>query len=651
MQQIQSSRYSTQSRVTRLTLQRIAFIILLCGMMQTLFASTSTLLENDSNSLSNTCSAKVLMTQVVKADKNLTTPPSTGWENVRLPDNWENRWSHYSGTAWYKIIWQYHCPENKKNQPFAFLIERINLAGSVYSNGELMWQDKSLIEPLSRSWNMPRYWILSSSSMHQGNNEILVKVVGLQTQNSGLGLVHLGNVEQIITMQESLVFERRTLFLINIIISCVLGITAFLIWIFRRQEVAYGWFSINCLFWSLFICNTLITKPFPFLDSLTHARLNLVFLLAYSYTFCLFLLRFSDSYFKRLENSFLICTIFLSFLTLFTPLYYLKEVLVFSFIYSTLVFLFNCFFIQWIAYKKQRIDIYLIAGVFLTFLIILVHDLLVIFPSLFHILNLKPFHWIPLAAPLTSLMISFILAWRIARNMRHIEKFNQTLEDTIEKVTFDLEQSLVKKHHLQLDNMRLQERLNLSHELHDGLGGSISRSMILLDHAKTVEKKQVMSMLKLLRSDLRQVIDSGSSIGVKIPESPIMWVAPMRHRFVQLFEEMNIESTWIFAEHWMIKPPALYCLTLLRVAEEALTNIVKHSHATDVEIVLKENNQKELILEIKDNGQGFEINAVEEGLHVGLQSMQVRVKRMGGEFQISSETGLTIIRAILPMKD
>ena len=114
---------------------------------------------------------------------------------------------------------------------------------------------------------------------------------------------------------------------------------------------------------------------------------------------------------------------------------------------------------------------------------------------------------------------------------------------------------------------------------------------------------------------------------------------------------MDIESTWIFANHWGFVPPPLHCLTLSRVAEEALNNIIKHSHASDVEVSLIEDDRRQnIILEIKDNGQGFTVETVAEGLHVGLQSMQVRVKRIGGDFHISSEAGLTVIRAIIPIK-
>jgi signal transduction histidine kinase len=56
---------------------------------------------------------------------------------------------------------------------------------------------------------------------------------------------------------------------------------------------------------------------------------------------------------------------------------------------------------------------------------------------------------------------------------------------------------------------------------------------------------------------------------------------------------------------------------------------------------------QQLILEIEDNGVGFDPSAVQQGLYVGLQSMQVRVNRIGGTFEIHSEMGQTLIRVKL----
>ena len=644
MQQSQSSRYSTQSRNTFLSLIYFVFACFSLVFMQHSVAEVPLAIETSHPD--NRCTTKIISTQVAKATDDLNHAPKTGWENVELPHNWDLHWHPYTGSAWYKIIWSYHCTSSAENHPFALSIDRINLAGIVYSNNELIWRDKSLVEPLSRSWNMPRYWILSSSSIKDGPNEILVRVVGVQSQNSGLGTIKIGEVDQITQLTAHMIFERRTLYFFNLIITIIMGTTGLLIWCLRRQETAFGWFALNCLFWVLFASNIIITEPIPFLTSLLNARLNMIFLVLYILTSCLFVWRFCNVQYPTLEKSLSLFSSIMILLLVFCPEDYLRALLIWTFLFCCVLFIFNCVFIQWIAFSKRKLDIYLLALVFFSFVVIIAHDLIFISTR-----NPNFLMWTPFGAPITSLVISFILGWRISRNMRHIEKFNQMLESTVEKVTFDLEQSLDKKHQLELDNTRLQERLALSHDLHDGLGGSIVRSMILLEHSEHIEKKQVMSMFKLLRNDLRQVIDSGSSIGVKVPTSPVMWVAPLRHRFVQLFEEMDIESTWIFANHWGFVPPPLHCLTLSRVAEEALNNIIKHSHASDVEVSLIEDDRRQnIILEIKDNGQGFTVETVAEGLHVGLQSMQVRVKRIGGDFHISSEAGLTVIRAIIPIK-
>ena len=121
--------------------------------------------------------------------------------------------------------------------------------------------------------------------------------------------------------------------------------------------------------------------------------------------------------------------------------------------------------------------------------------------------------------------------------MQQIRKFNETLKVTIEQVTDDLKLSLEKKYQLEVENMRLQERLNLSHELHDGLGGSLVRSMILVDKNEELDRSHFLSILKLLRSDLRQIIDTGANIDMEAPKTPILWGAPLRHRFIQIFEE------------------------------------------------------------------------------------------------------------------
>lgn len=140
--------------------------------------------------------------------------------------------------------------------------------------------------------------------------------------------------------------------------------------------------------------------------------------------------------------------------------------------------------------------------------------------------------------------LGLILALRLYRNKKMIDAFHQTLSEKVISVTQQLSTSLNKQHQLALENTRLQERINLAHDLHDGLGASLVRSMVMVDSSKNMDKNHFLSILKLLRNDLRQVIDSGSSLSVKQPESPSVWAASLRRRFVQIFEELEIESIW-----------------------------------------------------------------------------------------------------------
>ena len=256
----------------------------------------------------------------------------------------------------------------------------------------------------------------------------------------------------------------------------------------------------------------------------------------------------------------------------------------------------------------------------------------------------------PYTAPLTTLFIAIILALRLAKNLRAIENFNQTLKQNILEAKNELTLSLNTQHQLELDNAKLQERLQLAHDLHDGLGGSLVRSMVTVDQSQiNLSNQQFLSMLKILRDDLRQVIDSGSSTGAKVPDTPILWGAPLRYRFTQLFDELDITTKWSFPESWQKQPTPLVCLTLLRVAEEALTNILKHSQATSVKCALFF-SKGQLVLDIEDNGIGFDVEAVQNaGMSVGLRSMQTRLERLGGHLTVQSEAGRTCLKACLPV--
>jgi signal transduction histidine kinase len=86
---------------------------------------------------------------------------------------------------------------------------------------------------------------------------------------------------------------------------------------------------------------------------------------------------------------------------------------------------------------------------------------------------------------------------------------------------------------------------------------------------------------------------------------------------------------------------------LYRVAQEAMHNTVKHAYASEIELRLQQMNEV-FILEVCDNGRGFDTTASFPG-HLGLHSMQERIRNLGGELHIESTPGQeTCIRAQVP---
>ena len=616
----------------------LIFFILLCSYF---YIATSYASDVSSMHQPVSCAVQNPKISVAKAISNPETPPSSGWITVNLPDNWNKRWPDYSGSAWYKYEWNDNCSD-KNTAPVAISIDYINMAGAVYLNNELLWQDHSLVEPISRSWNKARLWNIPHSAIRQGQNTLLIRVVGFATQSSGLGQIHIGEASEISKNYEYKIWQYRTLHFINLLFTATLGLIGLFIWLFRKSDSTFGWFALASLSWSIFLSNLLLTEtPFQ-LNTIAIAKINVMCILIYAVTISLFCWRFAQKRFPIIEKLYAFLILVSALLLIFIPSAQFGFVLLFVFCLGTFLFFLNSLSYPFIIFRSKETEYYLLAICLVIYLVVGLYDL--------YLMAIQPkvvFFLTPYAAPITALFIAITLAMRLAKNVKKIDNFNKVQAIKILEVTEELSHSLNSQHQLELQNSRLQQRMQLSHDLHDGLGGSLVRSMILVGQSKQpLSNQQFLSMLKLLRNDLRQVIDSGSSIGSKTPETPQIWLAPLRHRFIQIFDELEIDSQWSYPEHWINPPSALQCLTLARVLEEALTNIIKHSQASKISVILHYLTLEQLELIIEDNGVGFDVQATElMGLSVGMQSMKIRMGRIGGQLAIQSQLGQTILKA------
>ena len=90
-------------------------------------------------------------------------------------------------------------------------------------------------------------------------------------------------------------------------------------------------------------------------------------------------------------------------------------------------------------------------------------------------------------------------------------------------------------------------------------------------------------------------------------------------------------------------------LALFHICQEALANIGKHAHAKRVEVILWLVSDRAL-LEIKDDGRGFDQKLVRSSIGHGLANMQTRAGNAGGEVDLTSEPGKgTSVLAWVPL--
>ncbi len=599
--------------------------------------------------LADTCAPRIVSVQAAPALDGAR--PLTGWVDVTLPDTWSRRWPAHGDSGWYRIDWERSCTNG---EPVALGIDGISVAGEVYNNGDLLWRDAFLVEPLSRSWNVPRWWVLPESGLQPGVNTVWVRAVGPAALGPGLRAVRLGDASTVAVQHYRTQWRQRTLYLINAVLCGMAGALFSVVWTLRRNTpagAAYGWFGLMALTWLAYLTTYLAYTQWPWPDALARSRFSMVALVGYVLSACLFTLRFGGQRLPRTERMLWALAALGAGTAVFVP----DDVagLWFGRVWQGVmwVFMLNCLQFQWHAWRPRpegRKQLHMLLA--LCWLAVMALTVTTLIPGVDR-WNVAR-NWAAFSGLLVISLVMLLLGAQLMQRVRSVERFNRALEQGVAEARAQLAQALAREHTRALEHTRLQERIQLAHDLHDGLGGSLIRSIALVEQApQPLPNERVLSLLKMLRDDLRQVIDQGSSAGAQVPATPVQWAAPLRHRFTRILDEMGVTSLWDMPPHWQGRPSALQCLGLTRLVEEALSNTIKHSRARQVRVQCTQPQGGALCLRIEDDGVGFDVEAVRHaGLSVGMRSMMARAERIGGALEVvssSAGTKLTVKLALL----
>jgi len=250
-----------------------------------------------------------------------------------------------------------------------------------------------------------------------------------------------------------------------------------------------------------------------------------------------------------------------------------------------------------------------------------------------------------IAAVVVMVLIGVILAFFSTAHILRLEK--QTLQN-LQEVT-EARQAL-KNLSAKLVTTQEDERKNISRELHDAVGQSLS--------AVQFELHDLAVVLPPKSPDLRDRVDR---VRVMVEGATAM----VRNMALLLRPSMLDDIGLPAAIEWQAREvsrptgvrirvsadgipdlPDEHKTCVFRIVQEALNNICRHANANSVEITLRATDPW-LVVTVQDDGRGFQPDRV-KGL--GLAGMQERVESLGGSIKITSGPGKgTLIEVALPL--
>jgi signal transduction histidine kinase len=199
-----------------------------------------------------------------------------------------------------------------------------------------------------------------------------------------------------------------------------------------------------------------------------------------------------------------------------------------------------------------------------------------------------------------------------------------------------------------LISLQEEERRNISRELHDETGQSLTVLNLLLGKAlRSPETYQsdIKEAQQVVKEVLSQIRALSSNLHPGMLED--LGLMPTLEWYLNDFgKRTGIKVNFTHSELDQILPGD-FNITIYRVIQEALTNIARYAEVkeTTVSLTLEKQN---LSICIEDKGKGFAVESQSQG--VGLRGMRERVNALSGKLEINSTPGEgTLIRAELPV--
>lgn len=200
------------------------------------------------------------------------------------------------------------------------------------------------------------------------------------------------------------------------------------------------------------------------------------------------------------------------------------------------------------------------------------------------------------------------------------------------------------------------ERRTIARELHDEIGQALTVMQLnlqaVLQSASESNQPRLRATLKIVDRVLEQVHDLALNLRPSMLddlglEPALVWLTNQQSEIAGLKSEVHADAV----AHRLDTVIETECF---RIAQEALTNVVRHAQAQAITVGLRVDDGQ-IHLRVRDDGIGFDVAAMSEkavrGASLGLLSMEERAELAGGKLEFNSIPGQgTEVHAWFPLK-
>ena len=551
--------------------------------------------------------------------------PTTDTIDVTLPHEWRDAVDDTNG-AWYRLSFDL---DQLPTKAWTVMLPTVRYNVAVTLNAIDLGNGGRMDIPVARNTRRALAFSIPASALREGENQLLVE---LRRAPDGIGYfdyVIVGPDASLRPLLEHHNLLRVTLpkaiTALVLVMAIVIGVLAYV----RRGDPEYLYYCLGTLVWSIHsIAYFMVTIPISdrAFDWLRFSTLGIFAYLGG----VLYVHRYIHVYHPFFERRVLIVVLVaaLAMALLRDPAFYFFA----YYVWHPFCLLLAAYGLSQMlirAWYRADLELHVISSSALALFFFGVHDLLTTW-------GIAPWHRgyvLYYAMAYALALFCAVLLKRFVSALNEAERLNRNLELRVTETREELATTYLKNSALENRRVVAEERDRIMRDMHDGMGGQLITTLALIEEKK-VDLPNVANSLRAALQDLRLMIDSLDVAG----EDITTMLGMFRARMEPALTAHNISL------HWNVEPigdipdfGSAKALQVLRILQEAVTNAIKHSEASELWISAKDRARvgggRQVTIEVRDNGNGL-VKTTTAGR--GLANMKSRALNIGAMFDLKS---------------